>query len=290
MQAVPLDPKHPDFAVLSVLSEVILRQAGGWEHFAHYLPHLIRRSIDEVIDTPRTNRFTLVDTEKTEKTYLGTKIEILLRSYLKLPKGKILDLSVDGTEVDIKNTMGINWSIPTEADGHPCLLVKEKEVTAKCSVGLIVIKNEYLNPGKNKDSKRTISAAGRNNIWWLLHDHPYPPNYWHSMPLAQRQAIMDAGQGTARLAAFFTAIQRRRISRLVIESIAQQYDPLKRVRRNGGARDLLAPQGIAILWGKKDRRLIKKLGLGPVGPDEFISYQPTDPAHIALLKAANHID
>jgi len=186
--------------------------------------------------------------------------------------------------------MGINWSIPTEADGHPCLLVKEKEVTAKCSVGLIVIKNEYLNPGKNKDSKRTISAAGRNNIWWLLHDHPYPPNYWHSMPLAQRQAIMDAGQGTARLAAFFTAIQRRRISRLVIESIAQQYDPLKRVRRNGGARDLLAPQGIAILWGKKDRRLIKKLGLGPVGPDEFISYQPTDPAHIALLKAANHID
>lgn len=264
-------------------------QAGGWDQLAVDLPEIIRRSIDEVIDTPRTNRFTLVDTEKTEKTYLGTKIEILLRSYLKLSKGKKLDLSINGIEVDIKNTMGPNWSIPTEAMDHICILVQEREISSKFNVGLILIREEYLNPGKNKDAKRTISAVGRANIWWLLRDHSYPRNFWLDMPLAQRQAIMAAGRGTKRIAAFFRAIQRSPVSRLVIESIAQQHDSLKRVRKNGGARDILASEGIAILWGKKDKVLINKLGLGLVRSDEFISYQPTELEHINLLKNANHI-
>lgn len=63
-----------------------------------------------------------------------------------------------------------------------------------------------------------------------------------------------------------------------------------RIRRNGGARDLLAPKGIAILWGKGNDWLIGKLKLGPVGPDEFISYKPTDPVEIALLRNALHIE
>ena len=47
---------------------------------------------------------------------------------------------------------------------------------------------------------------------------------------------------------------------------------------------------IAILWGTGDKGLIERLRLGPVGPDEFISYKPTDPAEIALLRNAQHID
>jgi hypothetical protein len=60
--------------------------------------------------------------------------------------------------------------------------------------------------------------------------------------------------------------------------------------RNGGARDVLAPKGIAILWGTGDKAVIERLKLGRVGPDEFISYRPTDPAEIALLRKAQHID
>ena len=93
-----------------------LYQSGGWiVELTQEIPQIIRRAIDEVIDAPRTNRFILSETEKTEKTYLGTKIEILLRAYLGLPKGNVLDLSIAGVETDIKNTMGSNWTIPMEA-------------------------------------------------------------------------------------------------------------------------------------------------------------------------------
>lgn len=53
---------------------------------------------------------------------------------------------------------------------------------------------------------------------------------------------------------------------------------------------MLAPKGIAILWGTGDKALIEKLKLGLVGPDEFVSYRPTDPVEIALLRNAQHID
>lgn len=290
MPAAPLPSSHPDYKSLAPLVAAFIKAAGGLPKLTQEIPQIIRKAIDEVIDAPRTNRFTLAETEKTEKTYLGTKIEILLRAYLNIPKGEILDLAIAGVETDIKNTMGGNWTIPMEAFGHPCLLIKENEKTALCSVGIIIARDAYLNPGSNRDAKRSFSAAGLQNVWWILKDQPYPPNFFEQMPLTQRQAIMNAGAGTARLAALFEAVQTKPISRLIVQSIAQQEDYMKRVRRNGGARDVLAPKGIAILWGAGDKALIEKLELGPVGPDEFISYRPTAPAEIELLRLAGQID
>ncbi|MFX3878832.1 NaeI family type II restriction endonuclease, partial [Streptococcus suis] len=86
--------------MLAPIALAIVSHGGGENAFAIEVPQLFRRAIDEVIDSPRTNRFTLKETEKTEKTYLGTKIEILLRDHLKLGKGKNLDLSINGYDVD----------------------------------------------------------------------------------------------------------------------------------------------------------------------------------------------
>jgi hypothetical protein len=254
------------------------------------IPQILRKAVDEVIDAPRTNRFTLSETEKTEKTYLGTKIEILLRAHLGLPKGRILDLAIGGVETDIKNTMGGNWTIPMEAFGHPCLLIRENETTARCSIGLIIARDAYLNPGQNRDAKRSFSVAGLKNVWWLLKDDPYPQNFWETLPPKARAEIMNSGGGTLRLASLFRAVQKRPISRLIVQSVAQQDDYMKRIRRNGGARDILAREGIAVLWGQADRDLIAVLRLGPVGRDEFISYHPTQPHEVSLVKAAGHID
>ena len=179
---------------------------------------------------------------------------------------------------------------PTEAYNHPCMIVQENETAATCSVGLIIAKPEYLNAGRNQDSKRTFAAASLANAWWLLRHHPYPPNFWETMPHQQRMAIMAAGGGTLRLAALFKAVQNRPISRLLVQGIAQQDDYMKRIRRKGGARDILAPEGIAILWGQGDRTLIGELGLGPVGPDEFVSYEPKNEEEANLLRTAKHID
>ncbi len=65
---------------------------------------------------------------------------------------------------------------------------------------------------------------------------------------------------------------------------------MKRVRRNGGARDVLAPEGIAILWGQADKKIIKALRLGPVTADEFVSHTPRDEEEAEMLKKAKHID
>ena len=115
MNPLQLPVTHPDFATLAPLAAAIERRAGGAGGLKAGLPPLFRQAVDEVIDAPRTNRFTIGELEKTEKTYLGTKVEILLRDFLKLPKGKILDLSVDGVEVDIKESVydparKVNWT------------------------------------------------------------------------------------------------------------------------------------------------------------------------------------
>lgn len=148
----------PDHAILAPLAAALERHGGGSAGFAAGLPPLFRRAVDEVIDAPRTNRFTIGELEKTEKTYLGTKVEILLRDFLKLPKGRILDLLIDGVEVDIKNTMQRAWTIPLESHGHPALLLRLNEHSALCDCGLVLVRPEYLNAGSNRDAKKTLSA------------------------------------------------------------------------------------------------------------------------------------
>lgn len=78
------------------------------------------------------------------------------------------------------------------------------------------------------------------------------------------------------------------VTRQIIQSIANQLDYMKRIRRNGGARDILDPLGIALLWGKGDANLIQALGLGPVTEDEFISYRPANSQEKQLIRQNGH--
>jgi uncharacterized protein (DUF924 family) len=64
---------------------------------------------------------------------------------------------------------------------------------------------------------------------------------------------------------------------------------MKRIRRNGGARDLLAPKGIAILYSETDRDLMIRLGLN-FGYREFVSCKPSNPQEETWLREAGHID
>jgi len=72
----------------------------------------IRQSIDEVLDGPRTGRWAFTQLEKTEKTYVGTKLEIVVRTSLGLEPGAVLDLDIEGEPVDIKWGMNSGWQIP----------------------------------------------------------------------------------------------------------------------------------------------------------------------------------
>jgi hypothetical protein len=63
---------------------------------------------------------------------------------------------------------------------------------------------------------------------------------------------------------------------------------MKRVRRNGGARDILDQKRIAILWGSGDSALIARLNLGRVSKTEFISYAPQNARELALIRSHGH--
>jgi len=286
----PLDSHHPDYPVVAPVVSAILKAAGGQDKIEERVPLLLRQAIDEVIDTPRTGRWIIEQTEKTEKTYLGTKVEIVLRNFLKFPKGQKLDMSVNGVECDIKNTMHYNWSIPRENVGELALLVKANEKKGVCSLGVAIMRDEYLNPGKNQDQKRSMSAIGQKNIWWIMENHPYPVNFWRMMSAADREALMNAGKGTKRVAMLFEKIQRRPISRNQIMDLAQQKDYMRRARKGGGARDKLRPKGIALLSGTYHQEAINHLGLGPITADEFISVSPKDAAEETYLRSNGYID
>lgn len=285
-----LDPSHADYALLEALVIDIVSAVGGIESFKTKIPRIFRTAIDEVIDAPRTGRLLIDEVEKTEKTYLGTKIEILLRDCLGFPRGSDLDLNVNGVECDIKHTMRTSWSIPKENLEKPAILLREDEQKALCDFGLINIRAEYLNPGQNRDLKKTISSKNYVHIWWVLKAFPYPKNFWLMLDSQERDMIKNAGGATQRLATLFELRPGLAIPRHTVESLANQLDPLNRIRRNGGARDILAPKGIAILFGKNDRKLLEILGYKDIAQNEFVSHIPQTAQEEQILREAKHID
>lgn len=287
----PLAVDHVDYHGLSQLEQDLLNAVGGQSLFEEKLRSFFRSAIDEVIDTARTGRFFFHQLEKTEKTYLGTKFEILLRDWLQVPRGVHLDLLVGEREVDVKSTTsgGYGWMIPPEAIDQFCILLRVNEKNATCAVGIVKCRRNYLRTSTNRDAKTGFSAAGRVNIWWLAFDFSYTPNFWTLISDELRKKIMSSGAGAKRLAVLFQHCLKMPISRVQVEAVAAQDDYMKRIRRNGGARDILAPKGIAILYSETDRDLMHKLDLS-FGYREFVSYQPVNENAAILLREAGHID
>lgn len=265
---------HRDHNLLIAIANEIKKRAGGDEALAAKFSTMLRQCVDDVIMTPKTGRRSYDELEKTEKTYIGTRVEIELRAMLRLSKGK-LDTVILGQDVDIKNTMGSNWMIPTEAIDNPCILVAADEVRAVCYLGLFVARPEYLTLGQNKDSKKSVSAAGFANILWLLLDHPYPPNFWRTVKPDVIERIFTGKSGNQRMANLFRDVQRKPIVRDVVEAVAQQQDFMRRIRsdKGRGTRDHLAREGILLLSGHYDAPLISALGLPYCSGSEFVSHR-----------------
>ncbi|MFC7002240.1 NaeI family type II restriction endonuclease [Pseudobowmanella zhangzhouensis] len=233
---------------------------------------MLRGSLDEVIDMPRTNRFSLDELEKTEKTYIGTKVEILFRDTFGLDKGDKLDLKVRGHEVDVKNTIGSNWTIPSEALDEICVLLQANDNKSSFCFGLLICRNRVLNQGKNRDGKRTISKEGKNEILWIVKDGALPKNFFLHMNDDLRHEILSPSGGATRLANLFRSFQGEIITRRLVECVARQKDYMKRIRGNGGARDILAQEELLILWGGsiEDNKKLKSLGFKGINAEHFV--------------------
>lgn len=229
----------------------------------------VRKSFDEVIDGPRTGRYRIEQLEKTEKTYIGTKVEIVLRAELELERGRTLDNFIVGHEVDTKFTVGSTWTIPQEAFNQLCLLVTGSDNTGLCSIGLLRMTPDVLNNGANRDGKKSVSAFGKTRIACLAQG-PMPRNFMLDLPDAAREAIMSAPSGKRAIKALFQNAMGRLISRSVIEQVAQQKDSLKRARE---AKAILAAEGIQVLCATYlvDRSEFHRHGFHEFGEDDWLS-------------------
>lgn len=266
--------KSIDQQVLGEILDEMVGAIGSLERIRCELPLELRKGLDEVVDTARTGRIWVSELEKTEKTYIGTKVEIVVRAYFAFPKGR-LDLRIAHHDVDIKNTVGKTWMIPREAVGCPCLLLAEDDVGAVCSAGLLVARKEWLTGSENQDGKRSVSVKWKKQILWLFRNEPMP-YFWSGLDRTLIKHVMDGRVGgTERLVRLFENVQGQPVSRDVIKAVARQRDYMKRLRRNGGARDPLGKKGIVVLSGAYDRVWIEALGLPRCSRSEFIAFTPS---------------
>ncbi len=230
----------------------------------------LRRSFDEVIDGPRTGRFRIEQLEKTEKTYIGTKVEIVIRNELGLPRGAVLDNLIAGIEVDTKFSLSGDWMIPREAVNHLCLLISGDDNRGRFNVGLLRMLPLVLTKGSNQDSKKTISAAGKKSINWLVQNKPMPRNFLLDLDDVQRQKIMSQPSGVQRMRQLFLTVTGQLIPRTAIEQVAQQKDPLRRARQ---MKDRLLSQGVQVLCAtyESDRNEFTRHGFTDFRPDDWLS-------------------
>ncbi|WP_245722005.1 NaeI family type II restriction endonuclease [Nocardia crassostreae] len=140
------------------------------------------------------------------------------------------------------------------------------------------IESGILGTGKNRDSKATISAAGRGKILWLWRDCQLPENVLLHLDDVTREQILIKGtrKGQARVIELFRRVHGRRIGRGVVRTVAQQVDYMARVREGdrGRARPKLREEGIIILGDYPAHQAISRDLGGPVPQDdEFVAHR-----------------
>lgn len=286
-----MDQSHPDFQTLDAIRLAIESRVGGAERLRAELPQILQGAIDFVIDPVRTGRTTIAELDNVEKTFIGLKVEHFFRDFIDVPKG-VRDLRIDGMDVDIKNTVGVTWMIPPETyrAQEPCILFAIATERGCCSLGVIVAKTEYLSQ-PNRDSKRGVTAFGRSNILWLLRDEPLPASQWAGINMARFREMRSIQPGAARAAAFFRENLRKTVHRSVIRSLLyDQEDYMKRLRENGGARDLLRPEGIALISGTFGALAVLDLGFTALQSDEWLAVKPITADEDEILRRHNLID
>lgn len=162
--------KREDHKLIERIEKAVLLRTGGADRLRRTISLIIREAMSEVIDPFRTGRSTPDEIERSERAFLRTKVEVLLRHRLGFPRGNTLDLQIDGIETKIKNTMRSTWLMPPKAKGSPCILIKTDTRHCRFSVGIGVPRSTVVNSGGINAERRTALKQGINTIHWICRD------------------------------------------------------------------------------------------------------------------------
>lgn len=236
---------------------------------------ILRDTIDQLLDGEHTGRFDWNDLHKTEKTHAGTLVEINLLREFKFDSGTDMDYLIEGIEVDCKFSQTLyGWMIPPEALDEICLVVWAEDCKKQWSAGLLRANRAMLTTSGNvtkkgnRDGKFRLTKDHHSLVTWLWHKAPLEENLLLHIDKETQAAVLAAGSeskrspGQAKVNELFRRVQRRRVNRTVVRTLAQQKDYMKRVRYNGGARDKLRKEGILICGDYPNHQAVaEQLGL-----------------------------
>lgn len=258
--------------------DVDLRRVKNWllanDPDGSRFARVMRESLDQILDGPRTGRFRYADLRKTEKTHVGTVVEINVGKEFELADGDATDYRIDGVQVDCKYSMSrTGWAIPLEAVSHLVLLTWANDDQSKWSAGVWRVARDRLNR-ENRDRKRTIAKSGRNQIDWLWHEADLDENLLLHLPQEDIAAIFSHSgkrNGQRRVNELFTRVQGRIVRREVVLTVAQQKDGIRRARMAREHRQL-GQHGIIVLGHYEwDVRVAAALGLPIPKSGEWVS-------------------
>ncbi|MFB7978982.1 NaeI family type II restriction endonuclease [Streptomyces vinaceus] len=230
----------------------------------------IANAVDYVLDGPRTGRYDLLgaDVHPGEKASVGAKLEYeVLRSF-GLPKEPPLDTLIAGVPVDIKATVGSNWSIPAEAHCRICICTQIQLGKSRHRSWLVRAHRSWLYRGAgNRDGKRGLAVHARDHWSVPLYDWtPLPVNPLTLLTTEQAARVLAQRPGQEpRLTMMFQFLEGHIIPRSVISTVgAGKHDPLRRARN---VRASLERGGLTLLCGKfpqqRDLAAAHKITLGP---------------------------
>ena len=275
MQQQALFPDEPDAELDAVEAELHRLDPAGTQ-----VATILRDTLDQLYDGQHTGRWSYDQLHKTEKTHMGTLVEINLHRAFAFADGEVTDYQIVGTNVDCKYSMTYGgWELPPEAIGHICLLITADDATSSWTAGLLRIHENHLRVRANRDAKRQLTAASRIKIrpLWPGRGKLTQNLFLHLDPETRERifgatARHGASHGQARTNELFRSVQRRIIRRAELATVAQQDDFMKRARGNGGARTQLQSEGIVVLGHQDNDPLVAAaLNLPVPQKGEFVS-------------------
>lgn len=223
---------------------------------------LLREVLDRAIDSGRTNRITIADLDKSAKTAVGTEVEVALREVIRVPRGRVLDLVLDGVEVDVKwsgavGKEGNSWMIPEEALGGIVILTSAWDTPegSRYTLGWLRVPADGKGLAKpNKDSKRSILKATLNDqVLWVSRGREMPRNLLLTLEPKIREQVMAQPAGEKRIREAFRLLRGTTITRQEVLTL-DVADPTRRVQ------DLMVPlreEGISVIPSGADAWMIR---------------------------------
>lgn len=251
----------------------------------------IRDTFDQIYDGQWTGRWDYRQLNKTEKTHVGTLIQINMQKELNLTDGDDLDYKIAGVEVDCKWSMTFGgWEIPREMwekqGPQIALVIWGNDYTSRWLAGLVRTEEQHLKPiGKQRDGKRRLNDQGLDRILWLQNGGDLLPNALLALDPATRAVILGSSSGQECVNRLFRAMQGQLVDRATVVTVAMQADSPKRVRE---ARKLLAPEGIVIFGHYAPQpAFARALGLPEPTMGSFVSARlapATSPAEDGVIE------